>query len=136
MEFRLLGPVEAYHEGRQVDLGRRRERCLLAILLLEVNRPVPVDRLIGLLWDGRPPASARAALHTHMSRLRGRLDPGGTGRYGIRLLTQGSGYTAVARPDTVDAHRFRSLVAAARELADPGARVATLDAALALWRGP
>src|SRR2546429_7469078 len=119
MEFRLLGPVEAYHEGRQVDLGRRRERCLLAILLLEVNRPVPVDRLIGLLWDGRPPASARGALHTHMSRLRGRLDPAGAGGDGVPPLPPGTGGTAPCGPDPVHAPPFRSPAPAAPGLGAP-----------------
>ena len=35
MEFSLLGGVEAYHAGVRVELGRRHERRLLALLLLE-----------------------------------------------------------------------------------------------------
>jgi hypothetical protein len=53
MEFRLLGPFEARHDGRPVEVGgRRQERCLLALLLLEAGRIVPIDRLVDLLWDG------------------------------------------------------------------------------------
>src|SRR5262245_57689836 len=59
VEFQLLGPVQACHEGTTIPLGRRRERCLLAILLLEAGSVVPVDRLIDLLWDGVPSPAAR-----------------------------------------------------------------------------
>jgi FMN phosphatase YigB (HAD superfamily) len=40
MLFRLLGPFEAVSAGEPVALGRRRERCLLALLLLDPGRPV------------------------------------------------------------------------------------------------
>jgi DNA-binding SARP family transcriptional activator len=117
-------------------LGRRRERCLLGILLLEAGAVVTVDRLVDLLWDGVPPAGARASLHAHVSRLRGRIDPDGQGTMGIRLVTRAGGYAAEIEPERVDAHQFKALVARAGELSDPAQRSATLREALALWRGP
>ncbi|MGH3749391.1 MAG: AfsR/SARP family transcriptional regulator, partial [Micromonosporaceae bacterium] len=63
MEFRLLGPFEARHNGQRIEVGsRRQERCLLAILLLEAGRIVPLSRITDLLWDGNPPASARGVV--------------------------------------------------------------------------
>ena len=47
MEFRLLGPVEVWSEGQRLDLGSRKQRFVLAVLALEVNRLVPVERLVG-----------------------------------------------------------------------------------------
>lgn len=44
LEFRLLGAVEATVSGRPVELGRRQERCLLGLLLLEADRPMPLDQ--------------------------------------------------------------------------------------------
>ena len=41
MEFRILGPLEAWDEGREVSLGGPRPRALLAVLLLHVNEVVP-----------------------------------------------------------------------------------------------
>jgi SARP family transcriptional regulator, regulator of embCAB operon len=38
MDFRLLGPVEAHHDGRRIGLGRRKARCLLGLLLLDAGR--------------------------------------------------------------------------------------------------
>lgn len=56
MEFRILGPLEVWDEGRPLALGGAKQRALLAILLMNTNRVVPPARLIELLWDGQPPA--------------------------------------------------------------------------------
>jgi DNA-binding SARP family transcriptional activator len=137
MEFLVLGPLEVHDGDRKIDLGgRRRERCLLGLLLLEVGRVVSVDRLLALLWDDRPPPNARAMVHTHVSRLRARLDPDRGGGSGIRLRRTGEGYVADAPATSVDCHRFRTMVDAARQVRDPDARAAVLRGALALWRGP
>jgi DNA-binding SARP family transcriptional activator len=132
MEFRLLGHFEVVDDGEPVEVGRRMTRRMLAVLLLEAGAVVPLDRLIDLLWDGAPPDTARASLHAHMSRLRARLDPDGTGRAGIRLITGRAGYVVEADRSRIDAHLFRNLI---RE-ASSGDRVARLRRALNLWRGP
>src|SRR5690606_16032467 len=60
VEFGLLGPFEARHDGAVVDVGKRRqERCLLGVLLLQAGRSVAMAKLVDLLWDGDPPGSAR-----------------------------------------------------------------------------
>lgn len=132
MEFRLLGPFEAYHDGRPVELAsRRQERCLLALLLLDLGHLVSIDRLIGLLWDGNAPASARGAVYTYVGRLRAALGP-----YGVRITTRADGYLVEADEHRVDVADFHRSVRRALELADPAARAALLDDALRLWRGP
>jgi DNA-binding SARP family transcriptional activator len=136
VEFQLLGPVRARHDGTAVPLGRRRERCLLAVLLLEVGSVVPAERLIDLLWDGEPSPAARDNLRAHVSRLRQHVDPEGDGRLGVRILGRAGGYLADVPADRIDVHRFRALVAAARTLPEPAQRTARLREALALWRGP
>ncbi|BFU44160.1 BTAD domain-containing putative transcriptional regulator [Krasilnikovia sp. MM14-A1004] len=136
MDFRLLGRMEADQDGRRLELGRRRERALLAVLLLEAGSVVPVERLVDLLWDEDPPAAARANLHTHVSRLRARLDRDGTGEWGFRLISGDGGYRADVDRQTIDVHRFHSLVDEAGRMSAPAQRAATLRQALALWRGP
>jgi DNA-binding SARP family transcriptional activator len=136
LRFLLLGPVEAKQGGTVLQLGRRRERCLLALLLLDVGKVVSAERLMDLLWDGAPPVSARDSLHSHVSRLRSVLDPGRDGARGIRLLVRNHGYLAEADPRQVDVHRFTELVGHARLRSDPDARAGMLRQALALWRGP
>lgn len=134
MEFRLLGPFEARHDGERVLLGsRRQERVLLAVLLLEPGAAVTTDRLIGLLWNGEPPASARATVHTYVGRLRAALRP-----YGLRVDTRHDGYALDLDPDehAVDIREFLDLVGQAAVAGDPGEKVPCYDRALALWRGP
>lgn len=127
----MLGPVEAVHEGQRVELGRRQERCLLGLLLLEAGRAVPIERLMNLLWSDEPPANARAATHTYLARLRAIL-----GQYDIHLVNRGIGYAIEIDPQRVDVHRFTAAIGHARTLTNPIERVSVLRAALKLWRGP
>src|SRR5690348_12724088 len=109
VDVRVLGPVEVRQDGRVVAVGRRRERLLLGLLLLEPGRVISTDRLQDLLWDGDPPATARGQLRANVSRLRARLDPDGSGRNGLRVLSRAGGYVVEIDADAVDAHRFRTL---------------------------
>ncbi|MBT8225704.1 MAG: AfsR/SARP family transcriptional regulator, partial [Dactylosporangium sp.] len=132
MEFRLLGPFEAYHDGVRVEVGsRRQERCLLAILLLETGKLVPIDRLVELLWDGVPPRSPRGVVHTYIGRLRATLGP-----CGLTIATCGDGYRVETGTHTTDVACFTDLVQGAVGIADLGERVDRYDRALTLWRGP
>ncbi|MEJ3744025.1 BTAD domain-containing putative transcriptional regulator [Actinomycetes bacterium KLBMP 9797] len=134
MEFRLLGAVEIQGAGGEsIRLKRRMERLALAVLLLQAGRVVSADRLVDLLWRDAPPAGARGAVQSLVSRIRGALrDTGGE----AQLLSQGQGYVLRVHPDTVDVHRFTGLVARARAVDDARQRSALLGAALDLWRGP
>jgi DNA-binding SARP family transcriptional activator len=136
MKFRLLGVLEAEHDGRRVVLDRRRERCLLGVLLLAAGRTVSVDRLLDLLWEEKLSRAARASLHTHVSQLRSRLDPEGNGCFGVRLVHTDGGYLIEVDREQIDAHRFRSLVDHAVNLSDHEERARLIRQALALWRGP
>ena len=132
MEFQLLGPFQARHEGRRVlTRSRPQERCLLAVLLLEQGRVVPTERLIDLLWNGSPPASARGTVHTYVGRLRAALSP-----HGFALLTRHDGYLVEPGDHTVDTAEFTALLREAGTVADPEERSRLREAALGLWRGP
>ncbi|HTF08430.1 MAG TPA: BTAD domain-containing putative transcriptional regulator, partial [Asanoa sp.] len=130
MEFRLLGPVEVVDGDTTLGIGRRQERCVLAILLLEPGQLVPVGRLVELLWSGEPPRGARAVLQTYISRLRALLGDS------ARIELHNGAYRIQVDPRSVDAHRFSDLVARARETADPRSRGDLLRTAVALWQGP
>jgi DNA-binding SARP family transcriptional activator/tetratricopeptide (TPR) repeat protein len=131
LEIRLLGPVELLRDGLAVELGRRQERCVLGLLALEPGRVVPADRLIELLWGSAPPPSARAALQSHIARLRGRLTADRP-----LILTKGAGYLVDIGPEQVDLHRFVAALDEAQRDPSPVSRAAKLAEALALWRGP
>ncbi|MFE9655112.1 BTAD domain-containing putative transcriptional regulator [Micromonospora sp. NPDC006431] len=132
MEFRLLGPFEAYQDGQPVALSnRRQERCLLALLLLDPGRLVRTDRLIDLLWNGQPPASARGVVHTYVGRLRATLVP-----YRVTIGSRRDGYLVEADGYQIDIDEFSRLSYRAGDATDPAERLSLLDRALALWRGP
>ncbi|MBF9130517.1 hypothetical protein I0C86_16335 [Plantactinospora sp. S1510] len=114
-------------------VGRRQERCLLGLLLLEASRPVPIPRLVDLLWHGEPPATATAVLSTYVSRLRTALNSGADG-CGDALVRRGDGYALEIDVAAVDAHRFVRLVEQARTAVGVE-RSRLLREALGLWRG-
>jgi DNA-binding SARP family transcriptional activator len=131
MEFRILGPLEVSDEGREVSLGGRKPRALLALLLLHPNEVAPADRLIDELW-GDDTSEGAAALRVNVSRLRKALARD-------VLTTRSPGYIIRVEPDALDLHRFERLVDEAKGLLARGLAPAAserLRDALALWRGP
>jgi DNA-binding SARP family transcriptional activator len=136
MEFRMLGALQASHDGTLVDLGRRRERCLLGVLLLEAGRAVRVDRLVELLWDDCPPRTVQATLRSHVSRLRDHLDPDDDGTRGVTLRRVGNAYAVTVNRSDVDALLFCDTVDWARDLKPHDKRAEQLRGALRLWQGP
>lgn len=75
VEFAVLGPLEVRVEGRPVHVPGRRQRALLAALLLSPGTVVPLDRLIDEVFGEVPPGQARNALQTYVARLRSALGP-------------------------------------------------------------
>jgi DNA-binding SARP family transcriptional activator len=137
LEFRILGPLEVWHEGRPVRLGGSRERTVLAVLLLKADHVVPVHVLVDALWDQDPPLSAEKSVRNSVSALRATLALAG-GADSV-IATVPPGYRLGLGDGSLDALDFRRQVAAARSLAAAGQvadAAAELRAALRLWRGP
>jgi predicted ATPase/DNA-binding SARP family transcriptional activator len=132
----LLGPVEAWVDGRPVALGGQRPRALFAVLALMDGRVVTVDRLIDELWGEEPPARARDSLQMHVSRLRKALTQAGGDA--DRLASHAGGYLLEVQPGERDVDRWRqSLDRARRARADDEPRLARrgVEEALGVWRG-
>ena len=70
IEYRILGPLEVSADGRVIEIGGRRLRALLAILLLRANEPVSRDALVHELWGEQPPPGAQHSLEVYISRWR------------------------------------------------------------------
>ena len=140
MQFRILGPLEVLDGQRRVELGRPKQRLLLAVLLVHANRVVALDRLIEELWGEQPPAQATASLQAYISNLRRVLEPGRRARTPPRVLvTQPPGYKLVITPADLDAARFATLAEEGHRLLAaerPYPAAQALREALALWRGP
>ncbi len=46
VEYGLLGPLTVTADAGPLRIGSQLQRLLLAVLLVEANRPVPADRLV------------------------------------------------------------------------------------------
>jgi DNA-binding SARP family transcriptional activator len=123
ISYRLLGPVEA-----PAQLPGGKPRALLARLLLEPGRVVPVDTMVDDLWR-EPPASAHKVVQVYVSQLRKALGPDA-------IETRSPGYLLPARPEESDLGRFEQLAEQARGAGEPARKAALLREALDLWRGP
>src|SRR6476469_7925443 len=131
MEFKLLGPLEVRDGSAPVALAGRKQRALLARLLLDVNRTVASDRLVDDLWGEDVPESAQKMVQIYVSQLRKVLPNG-------MLQTRPPGYAIEVDPSTIDLVRFEQLWREGEAAHAAGnATLATqrFGEALALWRG-
>ena len=129
LEFRILGPLEVGDERGQIRLGGPKQRATLAILLLNANRVVPIDRLADDLYAGEPPVSAVKQVQRHISDLR--KQPG----LADAIETRSPGYVARVAHAQLDLLAFERLAGDAAD-ADPRRAAELLRSALGLWRGP
>lgn len=117
-----------------LPLSGDRNRRLLAALLLDANRPVPIDRLIDVLWGDRPPNTARQQVQNRLGKLRCLLGHAGK----PRINRIGQGYALEVGEHQVDGLRFRRLCAEAEHAQRIGQLAAAanhLNTALSLWQG-
>src|SRR5215217_5306502 len=129
--FRILGPLEVDVGGDTIPLGGPKQRAVLAHLVLRANQLVPAETLIDQIWPEEPPEKARNVIQTYVSHLRKALGHD-------RIESNGPGYRLRLDPFELDAARFDVLMRDAKRSlpVDPSVAVATLEDALALWRGP
>ncbi|MFG3237348.1 BTAD domain-containing putative transcriptional regulator [Streptomyces antibioticus] len=140
VRFSVLGPVRAWRDGTELDLGPPQQRATLAVLLVRAKRPVGLAEITTVLWGIEPPVSAANVVHRHIGMLRRLLEPGLPNRAeGNRLVRVGGGYRLRVTTEDIDLLRFRDLRDRAREAERDGVPVRAverLDEALALWQGP
>ena len=132
MKYRLLGPVEVAAEDGPVALGGPKPRAVLAVLLLNANRPVSTERLALALWGEDAPAGAAKTVQVHVSRLRKALPDADV------VTTTPAGYQLTVRPGEFDVDRFEQLLDDGRRAlraGHPDEASAALEEGLALWRG-
>src|SRR6476646_5392261 len=136
MEFRILGPLEVVEGDRQIPLGGRKPRALLAMLILRRGQVVAVDELVDALWGDEPPKTADHSIQVYVSELRKAL--GGPSDGSAIVARRDPGYTLDVPETAIDLHRFDGLRARGRtalDAADPAQASELLAEALAVWRG-
>ena len=128
--FEVLGTLDV-RSDRVVQITRASHRRMLSLLLLDAERRLPIGTLIDRFWSDRPPTTAKAAVHTHMSALRHQLPH-------RSIITEGDGYRLALDTARLDSDEFSDLVRRAVTLARERRwqqALAAADSAIGLWRG-
>ena len=135
LRYGVLGPLEVRRASQPVVVGGPKQRLVLAILLIDANQLISIDRLVNEVWPVRAPSSAVANIRTYVSGIRAAL----RGRDGYSpLISCHGGYQLTVEPGLLDLAAYESLVetaTAARSRGDSEAELVALERAAALWRG-
>jgi DNA-binding SARP family transcriptional activator/WD40 repeat protein len=137
MEAGVLGPLRVRGPHAEIAITGVKERTVVAHLVARVGQVVATEELIDALWPDEPPRTARRTLQSYVARVRTALEQAGV-EEGL-LSSQSSGYRLSMDPTGIDANQFARLVELGRRAAgdgNPREAVRSLQAALALWRGP
>jgi DNA-binding SARP family transcriptional activator/tetratricopeptide (TPR) repeat protein len=131
VEFRILGPLEAWHNGTPVPLGDQQQRFILVVLLLHANKPVSPARLTEIVWGDNP--ARRDLVRSYIKRLRDAFADAGD----VAIDTTPTGYLLRVGEDQLDTTRFSRLRVAAEvaRASDPHRAIELLREAVRLWRG-
>ncbi|MFF4490283.1 BTAD domain-containing putative transcriptional regulator [Streptomyces sp. NPDC001544] len=136
MELRILGSIELWTGSALADIGPARQRSILGALLVDPERPVPLESLVDRVWGDRPPAGVRNVVHTYVTRLRRALARASADLpEPIGLVRSSAGYLVSTDLGAVDLVRFRRLLKKAQQEARDQERSALLQQALNMWRG-
>jgi len=120
-----------------MPLGAPKQRAVLAMLVMNRNRPVSVDSLIDAVWDGEPVPAARISIQSYVSNLRRLLRTAGVDPHRV-LMSSPPGYQLSVADTDCDLGRFSTAKAAGVHAAATARfeeASSYLSAALREWRG-
>ena len=109
----MFGGVGAAGASGEIDLGGPKQRAVLALLLVEPQIVVSVDRIIDTIWGDAAPARAEVSVRGYVSNLRKALA-------GAPIEFRDRGYVLDVPPESIDLHRFEQTVDQGRELLRAG----------------
>ncbi|MFI7464789.1 tetratricopeptide repeat protein [Nonomuraea sp. NPDC049646] len=98
----VLGPLAVRRGGIELDVGAAMPRALLGLLALHAGQPVPVDEIVDILWEDRPPRTYDNLIHVYAARLRAAL-----GKEAIQRTP--SGYLLALPTTSLDLTTFEAL---------------------------
>ncbi|MFF4906330.1 BTAD domain-containing putative transcriptional regulator [Streptomyces sp. NPDC001260] len=134
VRFHVLGPLEIWAGDRRIRPGGPVNERVLAMLLLEAGRIVPVSRLIEAAWEEEPPSTAVHQIRKAVAELRRRLPSGHE-----FIVTEPPGYRVMLEDGQSDLRMFDIRMRRAQEARTEGLldnAVMQLKAGLDSWRGP
>jgi DNA-binding SARP family transcriptional activator len=132
LRFQLLGPVRAWRDGAEVDLGPSKQRAVLAVLLVHAGRPIATARIVDAVWQDQPPKNGPNVVQKYVAGLRRVLDPDRPPRSPGQVLGwSDAGYVLHTEAASVDVDVFARLV---RDADDMRRRGQLADASAALRR--
>ncbi|BBY27032.1 BTAD domain-containing putative transcriptional regulator [Mycolicibacterium sediminis] len=137
LDFGVLGPLQVSVGGRPVPLGTPKQRAVLALLLINRNRPVPRDAIIDAIWADTAQADATHNLHVYVANLRKIFGSAGVDPRTV-LVSARPGYRLDVPESSCDIGRFATEKAAGAQAAAAGRFAQASDRlanALAQWRG-
>lgn len=136
LTFSVLGPVRAWQERTEMRLGPPQQRLTFAVLLLNTDHFVSVEKLLDAVWGEEPPRSAVNSVRIYVHRIRRLLSEHGHPKM---IMSVGSGYELLDQGQQLDLSDFESLTAKAeraRYVDDRASAVQFIRDGLELWQGP
>jgi DNA-binding SARP family transcriptional activator len=136
--FGVLGPLQLSVDCQPVPLGTPKQRAVLAMLLINRNRPLSRDSLISAIWEDSAQSDPVHNLHVYIANLRSILGTAGVDPR-TTLASARPGYLLSVPDAACDLGRFNTEKAAGVQAAAAGRfeqASERLSAALAHWRGP
>lgn len=105
--IRLLGPLQAFRDGREVALGPPLQRALFTVLALRSNQVVYSSELIDAIWGEDVPERPEGGVHTYIAGLRRVLEPERTRRSPGRIIeSRNPGYRLNLPAEATDLAQF------------------------------
>src|ERR1039457_2473418 len=139
LRLQVLGSLVVWRDGVAVPLGGGKQRAVLGLLAAHPGVVVSLEAIGEVLWGGELPSTAVAMIQSHVSRLRGVLEPGRPPRGGGGLLEAADvGYRLEPGGVELDLLVFRRFAAearAARRAADAAGACELFGEAWGVWRG-
>jgi DNA-binding SARP family transcriptional activator len=117
--FGVLGPLQLSVDGQPVPLGTPKQRAVLAMLLINRNRPVSRDSLISATWEDSPQPDPVHNLHVYVANLRRILGTAGVDARTV-LASARPGYRLSVPDAACDLGRFNTEMAAGVQAAAAG----------------
>src|SRR5688500_7277466 len=105
MHFRVLGPLEVSNGDSITRISGRKERAVLASLIVHLGTARSAPELVSSIWGEDAPPTAEKSLQVRLSHLRGEL-----GEARGLIVRDGRGYRLAVDPERVDCARFERLV--------------------------